>query len=65
MTSPDPTMLLLATVVDGILPEGTGFAVFVFPSDTPELCNYVSNCDREDMRRAVREWFLRQQAANN
>jgi len=56
---------LAATLVDGALPEGYGFALFVFPSETPGLCAYVSNCDRADMQKAVKEWLARQQAENN
>lgn len=38
-----------------VLPKGLGFALLVFATDNPGLANYISNCDREDMIKALRE----------
>lgn len=37
------------------LPEGVGFALLVFATNEPGLCNYISNAKREDMIKALRE----------
>lgn len=49
-------MRILATIVTNNLPKGLGFCLLTFEtgdSDTPS--NYISNCEREDMIKALRE----------
>jgi hypothetical protein len=43
-----------------------GFALFVFPFHGPEgqRVNYISNADRTDMIKAVREWLERAEASS-
>ena len=50
---------LLATATESVLPDGPGrngkalFALLIF--DDPKLVQYVSNCDRLDMIKVLRE----------
>lgn len=38
---------------------GAGFAVLVFKIGEPNLCNYVSNVERDDMKAAMLEVIAR------
>ena len=35
--------------------KGLGFALFVFPFKEPGISNYISNADRNDMIKALKE----------
>lgn len=47
-------MQSLARVIAGSIPQGCGFALLVFAFEGPEA-SYVSNANRSDMIRALRE----------
>lgn len=57
---------MLATVIESILPAGTSrkgtalFAILVF--DNPGVTQYVSNADRTDMIKALKEMVNRLEA---
>ena len=54
----------LADVVKRELPPGQqGFGLFLFDFGAGGNIAYVSNADRQDMIRAMREWIERQEAA--
>lgn len=48
----------LATKVKQQIP-GLGFALIVFEVNKPGMSNYISNCQREDMIKALEETVLR------
>lgn len=43
------------------LPEGIGFALFVWNPGTPGVANYVGNCDRRDVVTVVSTFVKRNQ----
>ncbi len=45
----------MGDAVKKFLPEDFGFALIVFPFDTPGTSNYVSNAERTSMITALRE----------
>lgn len=59
-------MLYLATMIDVAIKAGTegrdkrlGFALFIFEFDGPAMF-YVSNGQRQDVAKALREWIQRE-----
>ncbi|MDF1547142.1 MAG: hypothetical protein P1P88_04935 [Bacteroidales bacterium] len=48
----------LAAMINKQIP-GLGFALFVFPLNEPGMANYVSNGQREDMIKMLRETLAR------
>lgn len=40
-------------------PKSVGFALLLFNFGEPGRCNYISNCDRADMIKAMREFLAR------
>ena len=50
----------LAGVIQSALPKGLGFALFVFNFGDGGHLAYMSNAQREDMIKAVKEWLARQ-----
>ena len=61
-------MRQVAKAVDDRLPDGFGFIVMAFPfegiQDEPRL-SYVSNANRSDVIKAVKEWLFTQGEAEN
>ena len=58
------SMNQLAGAVDdffnhGKYPKSVGFAMLLFNFGEPERVNYISNCDRADMIKAMREFLAR------
>ena len=45
----------VCTVVNDMLPPDTGFCILMFPFGKAGNSQYGSNCNREDMVRALRE----------
>lgn len=45
----------MAESVQKMLPKDFGFMILVFPFDNPGVSNYISNAQREDMVKALRE----------
>jgi len=55
----------LATLVDEQLPEGRGFAIFLFDMNTKDgQLHYLSNATRESMHQALREFLAKDAAAH-
>lgn len=48
-------MTKMADRVSELLPEGYGFALFVFPFHDLGIGNYISNADRKDMIAVMRD----------
>lgn len=48
-------MQTLAQFFDDALPDGYGFALLVFDLGDGGFMNYISNAERDDMKRALRE----------
>ncbi|MBS2100413.1 hypothetical protein [Carboxylicivirga linearis] len=48
-------MIKMGNQVRNQLPKGFGFALIVFPSCGPGTSNYISNAQRTDMIKALRE----------
>lgn len=53
----------IATLIDeyfkALHDRPIGFALLVFDFDAPEIGNYIGNCNREDMIKALRETAAR------
>lgn len=47
----------IAEKVDTELPEGTGFAILVFPLNIEGRLFYMSNSNRDDVAKAMQEWI--------
>jgi hypothetical protein len=45
----------IARAVQGMVPAGWGFAVLVFSWEAPSFMNWVSNAQRADMIKSLRE----------
>jgi hypothetical protein len=45
----------MAEKVGKMLPQDFGFAIIVFPFNNPGISNYISNANRSDMIKALRE----------
>lgn len=77
MKDKDPTIQLklhkpmneMAKFLDEYFGEENGFCLLVFPTNKPAeetRANYISNCKREDMINAMKEFIARnQKEANN
>lgn len=48
----------IATMIKNKIP-GLGFALLVFQVECPGMSNYISNCDRGDMIKAMEETLER------
>lgn len=48
-------MQKMAKAVEKFLPKEFGFTLLVFPFNTPGTSNYISNANRADMIKAMRE----------
>ena len=48
---------LLANMVDNALPDNMGFCLMVFPFGSEGRLQYVSNGNREDVVKALKEWI--------
>lgn len=48
-------MQQMADKVKSMLPNDFGFTILVFPFNEPGVSNYISNANREDMIKALRE----------
>lgn len=49
----------LARVLSEVLPDGVGFALLVFDFGKGGFMNYISNSERADVVRAMREFIAR------
>jgi len=45
----------MANRVKELLPKDLGFTILVFPFNEPGVSNYISNANRSDMIKALRE----------
>lgn len=58
-------MQRIANVVNDLLPDKWGFFVMAFPlGDEPGRMNYVSNANREDIVKLMREFISKQNPKN-
>lgn len=48
-------MKKMADKVKKMLPKDFGFTILVFPFNNPGISNYISNANRKDMIKAMRE----------
>lgn len=49
---------LLANMVGNALPEGYGFCLLLFSfGDTEDKLQYISNANRDDIVKAMKEWI--------
>lgn len=48
-------MKKMAESVEKMLPKDFGFTILVFPFNNPGVSNYISNANRNDMIKAMRE----------
>ena len=56
----------VASLIGAALPEGYGFALLVFDSNTSKgFMNYISNAERADMKRALREFLEHMESEGN
>jgi len=51
----DEIMRILANAITEVFPQKYGFALLVFPFNSPGTANYISNARRDDMIKALRE----------
>ena len=54
----------LATLVDAQLPEGRAFAIFLFDFGVGQSIFYISNADRQDVQRTLRDWLAKETATH-
>ena len=52
-------MQAAARAAKAVLPEGVGFALFVWNPGAPGVANYIGNADRNDVVAAVTEFAKR------
>jgi hypothetical protein len=51
----------LARRIDGLLPRGWGFTLFLFQFSPNDTLLYISNAQREDMIKVAKEFIERQE----
>jgi hypothetical protein len=62
-TNTRETMQNLGRFLDEALPQGWGFFLMVFPfNDAPGRMNYVSNSNREDVLKLMKEFITKTEA---
>lgn len=54
----------VAELIDGALPEGFGFVLLVFNFGEAGFMNYISNADRADMVRAMKEFVAKEEGVS-
>lgn len=52
----------LATLIDDEVPEGMGFAVFLFDFGPKGALFYLSSAERRDVVSVLKEWIAREEA---
>jgi hypothetical protein len=52
-------MKKMAESIEKMLPKEFGFTILVFPFSNPSVANYVSNANRNDMIKALKEAAFR------
>ncbi len=55
----------LGDVLGAALPRGYGFALLVFDLDSSGFMNYISNADRGDVKKALREFVQHMEQEGN
>lgn len=48
-------MRAIAGAIDEALPDGFIFALLIFPDSNPQIANYISNGNRADLIKALKE----------
>lgn len=63
------SMRKMARIIDEILngkgPSDYGFALFIFKTNDPGMANYIGNCQRADMLKALKETVARWEAGQD
>lgn len=54
----------VARAIDGALPAGKGFVLLVFDFGDGGFMNYISNSERADMVRAMKEFIAKEEAVS-
>ena len=52
----------LATLIDGEVPEGMGFAVFLFDFGPEGSLSYLSSVERRDVVSVLKKWIAHEEA---
>lgn len=58
------TMNKVASAIDSALPDGFGFVLLVFNFGEGGYMNYISNSDRADVVRAMKEFVAKEEGVS-